>query len=87
MGILLWIAIGLIVSVLTLLIEPYVITRHIYITIILGLLGAVVGGFIASYLGFGDIKGMRFMIVILTVGSSSFVLTWYRAFEKFYSNS
>ncbi len=85
MGILLWISIGIVVSVLTLLIEPYVNRRHIHITIFLGLIGAIAGGAIASYLGFGQVDGMRFMIVVLAVGASSFILTWYRAFEKFYS--
>ncbi len=85
MGFLLWIIIGLVVSILTLLIEPYVIHKHILITIFLGVIGGFVGGAIASYLGFGHVKGMHFMIVVYSIGVSSFILTWYRAFEKFFT--
>ncbi len=85
MGILLWMLIGLIVSLLTLLIEPYVITKHIPVTIVLGIAGGIIGGAIAWYLGFENVDGMRFMIIVYSIGVSSFVLTWYRALEKFYS--
>ncbi len=85
MGILLWIFTGVLVSVLTLLIEPYVIVKHIPVTIVLGVVGGVCGGAIASYLGFGNVDGMHFMIIVYSIGVSTFVLTWYRAIEKFYS--
>lgn len=81
MGILMWIGIGLIVSVLTLIIEPYIVRHHIPITILLGVTGAVIGGAIGTFLGFATIEGMRFMIVVLSIAGSVFVLTWYRAFE------
>ena len=81
MGILMWIGIGLFVGVLTLIIEPYIIRRHIPITIILGVTGAVIGGAIGNLLGFTTTDGMRFMIVVLAILGAVFVLTWYRAIE------
>jgi uncharacterized membrane protein YeaQ/YmgE (transglycosylase-associated protein family) len=82
MGIITWIIIGLVVSILTLLIEPYIIRSHIPITIILGVIGAVIGGAIASFLGFDSVKGMRFMIIVMSIAGSVFVLTWDRGIEQ-----
>ncbi len=85
MGILLWIVIGLIVSILTLVIEPYIIRQHIIITIFLGVLGAVIGGALGTFLGFDETEGMRFIVVLFSAGVSAFILTWYRALEKYFS--
>lgn len=81
MGILMWIGIGLAVSVLTLIIEPYIIRRHILITILLGVTGAVIGGAIGTILSFATTDGMRFMTVVLAVAGAVFILTGYRAME------
>ncbi len=82
MGILFWITIGVIVSILTLAIEPYVNRIHIPATIILGVAGAVLGGVIGSFLGFNTIEGMHFMIPFLAFAGSIFFLTLYRNIEK-----
>lgn len=82
MGLMIWVVIGLIVSVLTLAIEPYVIRRHIPVTILIGIIGAVVGGAIGSFLGFGAVEGMRFMIMVLACAGSVFLLTCYREIEQ-----
>ncbi len=82
MGLLMWITIGLIVSVLTLAIEPYVNRRHIPITIGLGLVGGIIGGAIGSFLGFGSIEGMHFMIIVMSIGWAVLLLTSYREFEQ-----
>jgi len=84
MGILMWVMIGLVISVLTLMIEPYIIRRHIPLTILLGVGGAMIGGAIGSYLGFDTIRGMHFMIIVFAIEGAVFLLTWYRTIEKYF---
>ncbi len=86
MGVITWVIIGLIVGVLTLLIEPYVIKRHIVITLLLGVIGAVIGGLISFLLGFKAVRGMHFVIIMWSLGGSVFVLSWYRVLEKYFSS-
>ncbi len=86
MGIVTWIIIGIIIGVLTLLIETRIIKKHIIITLLLGVFGAVAGGALASFLGLDKQKGMRFMVEVWSMVASVFVLTWYRTLEKYFSS-
>lgn len=83
MGILMWLLIGLVISILTLLIERYINRRHIPITILMGVIGALAGGAIASFLGFGSIAGMHFMIIVMAIIGAVLLLTVYRGIEEF----
>jgi uncharacterized membrane protein YeaQ/YmgE (transglycosylase-associated protein family) len=47
------------------------------VTIVLGILGAVVGGFIGAQLGFGDISGFDIRSMLLAVGGGILVLFLY----------
>jgi uncharacterized membrane protein YeaQ/YmgE (transglycosylase-associated protein family) len=44
------------------------------VTIILGIVGAVVGGFIGAQLGFGDISGFDLRSMFLAIGGGVLVL-------------
>jgi uncharacterized membrane protein YeaQ/YmgE (transglycosylase-associated protein family) len=55
MGILSWIVFGLIAGALAKLIMPGDDPGGVIITIIIGIVGAVIGGFVAVQLGYGDI--------------------------------
>lgn len=68
MGLLSWIVLGLIAGFLA----QYLVGGGFGLigTIILGIVGAVVGGFIASALGFGTVDGIDLTsIVIATLGA------------------
>jgi uncharacterized membrane protein YeaQ/YmgE (transglycosylase-associated protein family) len=59
MGILTWIIFGLIAGVIAKLIMPGKDPGGFIITMLLGVAGALVGGFIGSALGFGAVSGFN----------------------------
>ncbi|MER3545019.1 MAG: GlsB/YeaQ/YmgE family stress response membrane protein [Chloroflexota bacterium] len=78
MGILAWIVFGLIAGALAKFIMPGRQGGGIILTIVLGIVGAVVGGFIATYvLSFGDISGFDLRSLVIAVGGALLVLFLY----------
>lgn len=70
MGILSWIILGLLVGALSKWIMPGDDPGGIFVTILIGIAGALIGGFLSSALGFGDVSGINLgSIVIATIGS------------------
>jgi uncharacterized membrane protein YeaQ/YmgE (transglycosylase-associated protein family) len=70
MGILAWIILGLIVGVLAKWIMPGNDPGGVFITILIGIAGALIGGFIASAMDLGDVSGINLgSIVIATLGA------------------
>jgi uncharacterized membrane protein YeaQ/YmgE (transglycosylase-associated protein family) len=82
MGILSWIVLGLIVGVLAKWILPGKDPGGIIITILLGIAGAFVGGFIGSVLGFGSITGFNVFSLVLAVAGALIILFIYRQIKK-----
>lgn len=82
MGILSWIVLGLIVGVLAKWIMPGKDPGGIIITILLGIAGAFVGGFIGSVLGFGSITGFNVVSLVLAVAGALIILFIYRQIKK-----
>ncbi len=72
-----WIIIGLVAGALGKLIMPGDDPGGIIVTILLGIAGAIVGGFIASLVGLGG-GGLLWSIVIATIGAI-ILLAIYRA--------
>jgi uncharacterized membrane protein YeaQ/YmgE (transglycosylase-associated protein family) len=72
-----WIVIGLIAGALGKLIMPGDDPGGIIVTILLGIAGAVVGGFLASLVGLGG-GGLIWSIIVATVGAI-ILLAIYRA--------
>jgi uncharacterized membrane protein YeaQ/YmgE (transglycosylase-associated protein family) len=70
MGWLTWIVLGLVVGVLAKLIMPGKDAGGFVMTTILGIVGAVVGGFIATRLGLGAVSGFNVpSLLIATAGA------------------
>jgi uncharacterized membrane protein YeaQ/YmgE (transglycosylase-associated protein family) len=67
MGILSWIVFGLIAGALAKLIMPGDDPGGVIITIIIGIVGAVIGGFVAVQLGYGDITGFGFQSLVSVI--------------------
>jgi uncharacterized membrane protein YeaQ/YmgE (transglycosylase-associated protein family) len=78
MGILSWILMGLVVGALAKWIMPGRDPGGIIITILLGIAGAFVGGFIGSALGLGGVTGFNIGSLALAVGGALLLLWGHR---------
>ena len=82
MGIVSWLVLGLIAG----FIAQYLFfggqTKGIVVTIILGILGALAGGFVAAQLGFGDISGFDVRSLVIAVGGAVLLLFGYRLLKQ-----
>jgi uncharacterized membrane protein YeaQ/YmgE (transglycosylase-associated protein family) len=78
MGILAWIVLGLVAGALAKFIMPGEQGGGIILTIVLGVVGALVGGFLGTYVfGFGDISGFDVRSIAIAVGGALVVLFLY----------
>jgi len=82
MGILSWIILGLVVGIIAKFFMPGKDPVGIFVTIILGIAGAFVGGFIGSALGLGSVSGFDIRSLLIAVGGSILLLIIYRAIKK-----
>lgn len=82
MGVLAWIVFGLIAGALAKWIMPGPDPGGIIVTMLLGIAGAMVGGFIGTFIGFGDISGFNFKSMLLAIGGAVLLLFGYRLLQK-----
>ncbi len=78
MSVLSWIFFGLIVGIVAKLLMPGKDPGGFIITILLGIGGAFLGGFIGTQLGFGGFTGWNLKSFVLAVGGSILILILYR---------
>lgn len=78
MGILTWVVLGLIVGALAKWIMPGDDPGGIFITILIGIAGALLGGFLSTALGFGAVTGINFGSLVIAVLGSLLLLFGYR---------
>jgi uncharacterized membrane protein YeaQ/YmgE (transglycosylase-associated protein family) len=82
MGIFAWIVLGLIAGMLAKFIMPGRDPGGLIITILLGIGGAVVGGFIGTQMGYGDISGLDVRSLAIAVGGGVLLLFVYRVLRR-----
>jgi uncharacterized membrane protein YeaQ/YmgE (transglycosylase-associated protein family) len=73
---------GLIVGVIAKLVMPGPDPGGIFITILLGIGGAFVGGYVGSFLGLGSVTGFNLGSLLLAVGGAVLILILYRTIKK-----
>jgi len=78
MGILTWIVLGLVVGVLAKWIMPGPDPGGVVITILLGIGGSLVGGFLAAQLGIGSVTGFDLGSLLVAVGGALLLLWGHR---------
>ena len=82
MGILAWIVFGLIAGALAKFIMPGNDPGGFIVTTIIGIVGAVIGGFIAVQLGFGDVAGFDVRSFVIAIAGALVLLFGYRVLKK-----
>ena len=82
MGILSWIVFGLIAGLLARWIMPGKAPGGIIITILLGIGGAIVAGFLGHFLGLGDAANFSFTSFALAVGGAVLLLVIYGLLQQ-----
>ncbi|MDL2283563.1 GlsB/YeaQ/YmgE family stress response membrane protein [Oxalobacter sp. OttesenSCG-928-P03] len=77
MGIISWIVFGIIAGALARFIRPGPQSMGIIVTMFLGILGAVVGGWISTFFGFGTVDGFNIgSFVIAVIGALAVLFVW-----------
>jgi uncharacterized membrane protein YeaQ/YmgE (transglycosylase-associated protein family) len=78
MGIIAWIVFGLLAGWLAKLLMPGKDPGGCIITMLIGVAGAMLGGFIGTALGWGGIEGFELRSFLLAVGGAIVLLLIYR---------
>jgi uncharacterized membrane protein YeaQ/YmgE (transglycosylase-associated protein family) len=82
MGILAWIIFGLIAGALAKFIMPGDDPGGFIVTTIIGIVGAVIGGFIAVQFGWGDVTGFDLRSFVIAIAGALILLFGYRLLKK-----
>ena len=77
MGIIAWIVFGLLAGWVAKMVVPGSDPQGCIITMVIGVLGAVIGGFIGSWLGFGAVTGFNLKSFLIAVVGSVLLLALY----------
>lgn len=82
MGILSWIVFGLIAGALAKLFMPGKDPGGFFVTVIIGIAGAIIGGFIGAQLGFGGISGFDVRSFLVAIAGAMLLLLGYRLIKR-----
>ena len=82
MGFIAWIVLGLIVGILAKWLMPGPDGGGFIMTVILGIVGAMVGGFISSFFGLGTVDGFNLGSMVIAVLGAMLVLFVYRKLQR-----
>ena len=79
MGILSWILLGLVAGALAKAIRPGRDPQGCIVTMIIGIVGAVLGGWIATMLGWGTVNGFNLYSILIATGGAIVALAIWAA--------
>lgn len=82
MGILSWIVFGLIAGAVAKWIMPGKDPGGIIVTMLIGIVGAMIGGFIGTLLGFGAVTGFDLRSLLIAIVGALILLYVYRQLKK-----
>jgi len=82
MGIIAWIVFGLLAGWVAKLLVPGSDPQGCIITMVIGVLGAVIGGFIGSWLGFGAVTGFNLKSFLIAVIGAVLLLALYHLLRR-----
>ncbi|MEX2298654.1 MAG: GlsB/YeaQ/YmgE family stress response membrane protein [Dongiaceae bacterium] len=70
MGILIWLLLGLIAGILAKFVMPGRDAGGIIVTIAIGVVGAVIGGYLGTRFGIGSVTGINFESILVATGGA-----------------
>lgn len=82
MGIISWIIFGLIAGALAKFLMPGKDPGGFWVTAIIGIAGAIIGGFVATEMGFGAVNGFDFRSFVVAIIGSLILLFAYRLIKR-----
>jgi uncharacterized membrane protein YeaQ/YmgE (transglycosylase-associated protein family) len=82
MGILSWALFGLIAGAIAKKIMPGKDPGGVFVTMLIGIAGALIGGFIGSLLGLGTVTGFNIGSFLIAVGGALILLWAYRRMKS-----
>ena len=82
MGVLSWIVLGLVAGLLAKIILPGKDPGGLIVTILIGIVGAVIGGFLGTQLGWGDVAGLDLRSIALSIAGAIVLLVALRVLKR-----
>ena len=82
MGILSWIILGLVAGAIAKLLMPGKDPGGCIVTILIGIVGAFLGGYIATLFGWGTVSGFNLYSILVAAGGAILLLLIYRMIAK-----
>lgn len=82
MGIISWIILGLIVGILAKWFMPGKDGGGFFMTVILGIAGALVGGYISAFFGLGTVTGFNIGSLVISILGAMLLLFIYRKLKN-----
>jgi uncharacterized membrane protein YeaQ/YmgE (transglycosylase-associated protein family) len=74
MGIISWILLGLVAGAIAKALRPGKDPQGCFVTVIIGIIGAVIGGWIATLLGWGRVDGFNLYSILVATGGAVLAL-------------
>ncbi|MBD0353483.1 MAG: GlsB/YeaQ/YmgE family stress response membrane protein [Bacteroidota bacterium] len=82
MGILSWILLGLVAGAIAKALHPGRDPQGCIVTMIIGIVGAVLGGWIATMLGWGRVDGFNLYSILVATGGAVLALAIWAALRR-----
>lgn len=82
MGIISWIVMGLVVGLLAKFIMPGKDPKGFIITILFGIGGGLLGGYLGTVLGLGTVSGFDLKSILIATGGAIIILLIFRALRS-----
>lgn len=82
MGIISWILFGLVAGAIAKWVMPGRDPGGVVVTMLIGIAGAFVGGYIATLLGFGTVQGFDLRSLLIAIAGAAVLLFLYRKLAR-----
>jgi uncharacterized membrane protein YeaQ/YmgE (transglycosylase-associated protein family) len=82
MGILIWLLLGLVAGILAKFVMPGRDPGGIIVTIALGVVGAIIGGYLGTRFGIGSVTGINIESILVATGGAVLLLAIFRLIRR-----